>query len=473
MNLKTKILLAFLTTGLTPILVVAVIALQKGEASLMAQAYEQMEAVREIKSNQLQSFFQERTGDITVLSRSQDVVSAYRSLKAYHDEAGVLPHEPFPVNSQRYRDLLTSVQGFLTSYRDVYGYYDIYIICRAHGHVMYSAALEADLGANLSVGDLHDSGLGQLWQEVRETGELAYTDFSIYPPSFNEPAAFIGMPVVDNGQFIGIVALQISVEQINQVMQERAGMGNSGETYLVADEFRMRSDSYLDPSGHSVEASLNGTVAVNGVDTEASRRALRGIAGQDLVKDYNGHMVLSAYQPLDILGRTWAIIAEIDLREVREPVVALRNRIALVSVIIAAVVVAIAAWLATSISGPIVRIAALAQRVAQGDVDQQVEIRSSDEIGLLARAFGELVDNTSQMANSAQSIATGDLTRDITPRSEADVLGLSFVALTQRLRQVFTKLKEQAAALSGASDQMSAMASHVAKIGRASCRERV
>jgi len=239
-------------------------------------------------------------------------------------------------------------------------------------------------------------------------------------------------------------------------------MGRSGETYLVGTDLRMRSDSYIDPVGHSVQASFRGSIAANGVDTQASRQALAGNTGHGLIVDYNGNHVLSAYSPLEVMGTRWAIIAEIDLAEVREPVVALRTRLLLVASVVAIAVIAVALWLSASITGPIVRIAGIAQRVAKGDVDQKVDIQSNDEIGLLANSFSDLVDYTSDMAGAARDLAAGDLTITTSPRSEADILGQSFVAMTDRLRQAFSRLRGQAATLTSASEQMSTMASHVA-----------
>ena len=55
---------------------------------------------------------------------------------------------------------------------------------------------------------------------------------------------------------VAILAAQLSIEDINSIMKERDGLGESGETYLVGPEGLMRSDSYIDPKNHSVESSF-------------------------------------------------------------------------------------------------------------------------------------------------------------------------------------------------------------------------
>ncbi len=108
------------------------------------------------------------------------------------------------------------------------------------------------------------------------------------------------MFLLHNGETELVVALQLSLEAINNVMQQRDGMGKTGETYLVGSDKLMRSDSFLDPNGHSVQAAFAGTVASNGVDTEASREALAGKTETKIIIDYNGNPVLSAYAPLEV-----------------------------------------------------------------------------------------------------------------------------------------------------------------------------
>ncbi|MCC6445167.1 MAG: HAMP domain-containing protein [Armatimonadetes bacterium] len=98
----------------------------------------------------------------------------------------------------------------------------------------------------------------------------------------------------------------------------------------------------------------------------------------------------------------------------------------------------------------------IADRVAQGDVGVQVSgMESRDEIGSLARAFGHTVEYFQAMAGAADRLAGGDLTIRVTPRSEADVLGLAFARMVSsrrlmvhRINEVVEKLRAAAALLS-------------------------
>lgn len=60
----------------------------------------------------------------------------------------------------------------LTEYQKDTGFYDVFMICATHGHVMYTAAKEADLGTNLKSGPYKNSGLAEVWKKTVESGCL-------------------------------------------------------------------------------------------------------------------------------------------------------------------------------------------------------------------------------------------------------------------------------------------------------------
>ena len=358
MGLKNRMILLFLLAGFLPILLIGTLSAVMSTDALMTTSYGQLAsmrgvkkaqienyfaerqgdmgvlaetvgtirteamskltAIRSIKLNQIEKFFDERLGDLSVLARSTDAKRMYQVLKQYHDDTGVTATGKYDVSTAEYKALWRNNSKFLNDYVEAYGYYDMFIICKAHGHVMYSAAKESDLGQNLKHGPLKNSGLGELWAKVVESDEAAFVDYKPYAPSNNEPAFFLGEPIKVNGRTVAVIALQVSLDAINEIMTERAGLGETGETYLVGQDMLMRSDSYLDPENHTVQASFADPVKGK-ADTEAVRMALSGKTGTDVIIDYNGNPVLSAYAPVKVGDMTWAILSEIDVAEAFSP----------------------------------------------------------------------------------------------------------------------------------------------------------
>jgi methyl-accepting chemotaxis protein len=319
-----------------------------------------------------------------------------------------------------------SSEDFFTKYNNMYGYYDLFLIA-PNGHCFYSVCREADYNTNLIDGKFSSSNLGKLVKKVMRTKTFGLADFQPYAPSNGAPAAFIAQPVVQDGQVQVVVALQLSLEAINGIMQQRAGMGETGETYLVGQDKRMRSDSFLDPEGHSVTASFAGNIEKNGCDTEASTKALKGETDAKIITDYNGNPVLSAYTPVQVGQTQWALLAEVDKSEA----FAARNAIVWMMTITLgisiAAIVTIALFITRSITKPInniinglnegseqvsaasQQVSAASQSLAEGATEQAAGLEetssSLEEMSSMTKQNAENSTQASSLSNEASTSA--------------------------------------------------------------------
>ncbi len=270
-------------------------------------------------------------------------------------------------------------------------------------------------------------------------------------------------PLLNNeGEVELVLAMQIALEEINAIMQERAGMGETGETYLVGPDHLMRSDSYLDPENHSVEASF-ANPELGDVDTEAAREALAGNSGAKIITDYNGNPVLSSYTPVEVFDTTWAMLAEIDEAEVRAPINSLILFIIISAVAMIVVAVVVAILFSRTISKPVVAIVGGADRLAVGDIQitgiseeeiQRVTARN-DELGQIGRSFNRLIEYQQEKVGIAQEIAAKNLTVDVSVSSEQDALGKAFKEMTDALNEMLAQVAEAVDQVSTGSDQVS------------------
>lgn len=95
-------------------------------------------------------------------------------------------------------------------------------------------------------------------------------------------------------------------------------------------------------------------------------------------------------------------------------------------------------------------------RMAQGDTQIDLSgLTSRDEMGQIARAFGDVVKYLQDLAGAAQQIAQGDLTVKVSPRSEKDTLGHSFLTMKENLSRVTAQLAQNASYVSATSQQLS------------------
>lgn len=240
---------------------------------------------------------------------------------------------------------------FFAKYIEKYGYHDLFLF-NPDGYCYYTVAQEADYQTNLINGKYSDSNLGKLVKNVLKSKQYNVADFEPYAPNNGDPAAFIAQPLIYKDNVEGIVALQLSNEAINTIMQQREGMGETGESYLIGSDKLMRSDSFLDPVNHTVKASF-ANPSKGKVNTEAANEALSGKTETKIIIDYNGKPVLSAYTPINVGDTTWALLAEIDEAEAFEAVHLLRWVIYIIAGFGLCSIIAVAIWITKSITKPI------------------------------------------------------------------------------------------------------------------------
>jgi methyl-accepting chemotaxis protein len=393
MTIKAKIV----TLSIVGLVLLAVIlgttSVLQSKGALLVKSYDSLTSARDSKANQIQNFFAERIGDINVLAKSADVQDLNEDLIHVSKELNVQGNAKYPVNNSMVKEKTALHEDFFQTYAKEYGYYDVFLINAQHGQVMYTQAKESDYGENLSSGSLKNSGLGEVWQKVKQFKRPVFIDMKPYAPSAGAPAMFLGAPVYSHGKFSAVLVFQISDRSINRIMQFRKGYGKSQEDYLVGHDKLMRSDSYLDPEGHSLKASF--ATGAN-VDTEASRDAIAGNSDTKIVIDYNGNPVLSSYAPLNIgQDLKWAILSEIDEAEVLITPNETRNNIFAITAILLVIIAAGSIYL---VNAMIVKRLLTFQNGLVGFFDyinrkssdvKALETDSFDEIGLMAQVVNE------------------------------------------------------------------------------------
>ncbi|MCK5898149.1 MAG: HAMP domain-containing protein, partial [Methylococcales bacterium] len=305
-------------------------------------------------------------------------------------------------------------KDFLQKYKKSYGYNDLFLIDPS-GFIFYTTDHDLEYQTNILTGQYSTSNLGKLIKLITKSKTFGFADFKLYAPSNNYPAAFVAQPVVKNGKVELIVVLKLSIRKINDVMQQRSGMGETGESYLVGSDHLMRSDSIFDKT-HKVKSSFENPTG-GSVNTEALKEALAGQEGAIRIDNYRDVPVLSSYTQLKVFNTTWALIAEIDEDEALASVTALRRYMMILGLIVGAAIIAFALYVAKSISEPIVNMANTITKIAETrDLTLDVPVESNDEIGVMSASFNQMMrmiheafktvnESAFKVAESAEDVA--------------------------------------------------------------------
>jgi methyl-accepting chemotaxis protein len=120
---------------------------------------------------------------------------------------------------------------------------------------------------------------------------------------------------------------------------------------------------------------------------------------------------------------------------------------------------------AKSISEPLTHLITVAREIGDsGDLDQNIDIHRQDEIGALATTFNNMVAYLKEMANVSMSVAEGDLTVEVVPRSKRDTLGNAFLRMSHGLQQLVRTTRDSAGQVSAGSNQVAGAADESAKV---------
>lgn len=294
-----------------------------------------------------------------------------------------------------------------------FNYYDLFLIDPETGEIVYSVYKETDYATSLYTEAYRNSNLAEIVRQVRDNpdrGAIQLIDFKFYRPSYNAPAAFMAGPIYDGDKRVGVLAIQLPADEIDKVLTEdrswkENGLGDTGETYLVGEDLRLRSVSrqFLEaPTDYAKNLTEHGvrqaTVALieqtgtptllQPIKTDAAKQALEGKVGTQIIEGYLGEEVLSSYAPLDIDGVDWGIITEMSLAEAYEPIESLENYLLLSVIVLILLMTLFAAIASRSLTLPIDR---MVNRL--GDLESDVgdlELDSKDELSELAEALNNI-----------------------------------------------------------------------------------
>ncbi|MFV0563715.1 cache domain-containing protein, partial [Malaciobacter mytili] len=338
LTIKSKILFISLCSLIILGVVLAIISVTQSRSILEENAYKRLETITLIKQHQLETFFQEVTEDITILSRNLSIHTLVEALIEIHPELNLKEKDDFPINNQLVKDTISKYEDSLLSFSKESGYKDILIIGSDSGRVVYSTKDNSDYGANLIYGKLKDSALARVWKKAIELKRPVFEDMSLYLPTGNNPEMFIGTPIYIKDRIEAILVFRFDEVSINEIITFRKGFGESEETLLLGPDSLLRSDSILLPKVYNLKKALENP-ETNKITTSYVKDGLSGGSGFGEIKAFSGDIIMKYYAPIKV-GQDfkWVIISKIDKKEVLITPNRIRNIIIIASLLLIAIV---------------------------------------------------------------------------------------------------------------------------------------
>ncbi len=295
------------------------------------------------------------------------------------------------------------------------GMSDLLLVDADSGDVVYSTKKRIDLGTNGFNGpysvdvDGQPAGLGAVIDRLSSVavGDAVISDSVFYVPTAGDPVFFLAAAVRSGSDVIGAVVTEVPVEALTALMTanqdwELLGLGDTGESYIVGPDQTLRSNSrawfedpddylrrhldrYGDQDATDLIETVGSPVLLQPVDNAAVTAALEGDEFIGTVTNYLGTETLAASGPAQVDGVDWAVVVEFDESESDSALDCLLRGILLVLAILLPTIAVVGVFLARILTRPAERLVKSAARIADGDLDTDVEDLGRNELGDLGR----------------------------------------------------------------------------------------
>ena len=468
-SVKVKLRLLMVALVLVPLLIVGLYSIQQSRAVLRTVAFNGLEVQTTLRTEQLEAYFDRVRDDVLSLADSamsgsalRQFVPAFAALeepptaaagiarmiesefgavyqqrtgRPYPGAAGFVSGLSAPARTLQYRYITNSpfpvgekdnlveadfpgdYPALHARYHPIYRqhlkrheYYDVFLVSNA-GDLVYSVFKEIDFGTNLVDGPFADSGLGRAFAGALQLpqGEGPYVgDYDNYAPSYEAPAMFMGAPVFDGGERVGVLIVQISLDRINAIVSERAGLREGQDILVAGVDGSLRSDSLLAPERYSVAAAFGPQTTRVRLDSAV----LPGAAGQleTSAPSLRGEPALVRSNRVEVgPGIQWSLAGfyETEFAYARARALTQAILLAMLAAVVVGFLVAVPST--NAIVRPVAYARELASRIARLQLDSRIVSTSRDEFGDLIRSLGSMQEELRKRIEHERELAEENL----------------------------------------------------------------
>ncbi|RIW12545.1 sensor histidine kinase [Algoriphagus lacus] len=382
--------------------------------ALIQRTIDQLSSINILKNDLIKEHFRRSHNDLQALELEHKFLGIYQSIAQDAQNKSKSTNTEFGEISE-----LLKVYEFKNLYLLDTNFQSLFSTKEKNLYPLSKESLESLLGTK-----------GNLFQII---------DASAYSES-KETLLYYYIPIVDENQVVGSILVEEDFQKIQDILLENTGMGNTGESYFVAGDYRLRSTSRFFPDVPPLTIS---------VDTESIRNAFQGLSKDHIIADYRGKKVLSVQRQIENTTLDWMLISEMDFDEAMAPIIELRNYLIGITLIILLLIVLITYFLSNAIARPILELKNIVFTLSKGIIPNQTPLTSStDEIIQITKAINELTDGLKRTTDFAQEIGSGNFKTSFKTLSDFDMLGQALLHMRDELlilREKETKLEREKA----------------------------
>jgi len=383
-TIRTRLIVAFIAVAMLPFLGISLVLVVSSAQSGRQDAINQLDTVMSYKETAIRSW---------VSAMKVDLGNALVGENTIRDIQQVIQFSTQPTQTEttEYTEAMEAIRTRLVSQAAQSLYYEELLVLNPQGVVVLSTdkTMEGQI--------LSDRTFFQLGQQI------PYVD----PPSFsstqNKTLMYAAYPIANVERvMVGVLVGTARFTPLNDILNERTGLGQTGVTYLVGMDRVLLAG--LKPEEHGRKIQSEGVLAAFGGETISSRP----------YNDYMGVPVLGSYRWIpDIQAVLLAEQAQIESLLPTYANLAVNTSVAVSSVLVA---LFIALLVTRNIAAPVSELAETASLIAAGERKLSAPADRSDEIGVLAKAFNSMTTQLNVLIEGLEQ-RVADRTRELELRS--------------------------------------------------------
>jgi len=372
-SLMVRLVGSFLILSVLMVTAVGVLAYLRARNTLQASIYARLDAAVAQKSGAVNSWIDDQRRNVVFVGQlfGSTQSSGDPRLKRLSREL-LASGTPPAVRRQAHDIILSTLNGIISQTADA----EEYLVLDQSGRVRLSTTASHE-----GVSQAHESYFQQAADAVTVVQPIANSSMT------GGPTITIATPLFDNdGQEIGELAANLSLERLDGIVLQATGLGDSGQMYLVAPNHQF--------VGQRLQAGTKGAVHSLGID-----QGLKDGSGHALYRDYHGIPVIGSYAWLD--GPGAVLVAEMNQHAAFAPARRLGLTIGGFGLVVVALLGVGTYVLSRRIARPILAITDTATAVTAGDLTREAPVTTGDEVGTLATAFNTM---TSQLRETLEGL---------------------------------------------------------------------
>jgi len=194
----------------------------------------------------------------------------------------------------RFKEQYKVFEKALISLAEKNHFYDLFII-NLQGDILFSIKKEADLFTNLKTGAYQETQLANVFYSALKLESFTMSDFEYYKPS-QTPAAFMSEAIINEGKVIAVLAAQINISRMYELIHRHSELGNTGETIIAS----RKGDKavFLNLLRNNKNTAFTQSVKLGSENGLPVQKSVQGSSGSGIYTDYRGVEVMAAWRYL-------------------------------------------------------------------------------------------------------------------------------------------------------------------------------